>query len=309
MAGDVEREGLAFVRALVCDRGCGRAAVADLELEGLADRLAMGVGRRHRDQMIAEIAVGRYAGDDSGMGIDAEASRHRSREGQGVAGGRSREVAGDVEREGLAFEGALVCDRGCGRATVADLELEGLADRLAVRIGRRHRNQMIAEIAVGRHAGDDARMGVEAEASRHRAREGQVVTCGGNREMAGDVEREGVAFISGLVCDRGCSRAAVADLELEALADRLAMGVGRRHRDRVVAEIAVGRHAGDDAGVGIEAEAGRHRAREGQGVAGGGSREVAGDVEREGLAFEGGSGLRSRLRSGRCHRPGAGRSR
>ena len=55
------------------------------------------------------------------MGIDAEAGRQRTREGQGVAGGGRREVAGDVEREGLAFVGALVCDRGCGRAAVADL--------------------------------------------------------------------------------------------------------------------------------------------------------------------------------------------
>ena len=127
--------------------------------------------------------------------------------------------------------------------------------------------------------------------------------------MAGDVEREGLAFVGALVCDRSPGRTFVADLEVESLADRFAMRVGRRHRDRVVAEIAVGRHAGDDARMGVEAEAGRHRAREGQGVAGGGRLEMAGDVERVGLAFGSRSGLRSRLRSGRCRRPGAGRSR
>ena len=136
----------------------------------------MGVGRRHRDRVVAEIAVGRHAGDDAGVGIDAEASRHRSREGQGVAGGGSLEMAGDVEREGLAFEGALVCDRSCGRAAVADLELKGLADCFAVGVGRRHGDRVVTEVAVGRYAGDDACVRIQAEASRHRAREGQGVT-------------------------------------------------------------------------------------------------------------------------------------
>src|SRR3984893_14037300 len=163
MAGDVEREGLAFVSALICDRSCSRAAVAHLELEGLADRLAMSVGRRHGNWMIAEIAVGGHAGYDSGMSIDLEAGRHRSRKGKGVAGGGSREVAGDVEREGLAFIGALVCDCGCGRAAVADLKLEGLADRLAMGIGRRPGDRMIAKITIGRHAGDDAGMSIDLE--------------------------------------------------------------------------------------------------------------------------------------------------
>jgi len=46
MAGDVEREGLAFIAALVRDGGRGRPAVADGKMEALADRLTMGVGRR-----------------------------------------------------------------------------------------------------------------------------------------------------------------------------------------------------------------------------------------------------------------------
>src|ERR1700676_4172817 len=92
-AGDVEREGVAFVGALVCDGGGGRAAVADLEMEALADRLAMGVGRRHRDRVVAEVAVGRGARDDTGVGIDVEARRQLGREAQGIAGGRSCEVA------------------------------------------------------------------------------------------------------------------------------------------------------------------------------------------------------------------------
>ena len=61
---------MTLVGGLVCDRGCGRTAVADLELEGLADRHAVGVGRGDRDRVVAEIAVGRYAGDDAGMGVD-----------------------------------------------------------------------------------------------------------------------------------------------------------------------------------------------------------------------------------------------
>ena len=75
MAGDIEREGLALIGALVCDGGGGRAAVADGEMEALADRLAMGVGRGDRDRVVAEVAVGRGARDDAGMGIDAEAGR------------------------------------------------------------------------------------------------------------------------------------------------------------------------------------------------------------------------------------------
>ena len=47
------------------------SATARLRL--LADRLAVRVGRRHRDRVVAYVAVGRSAGDDAGMGIDAEA--------------------------------------------------------------------------------------------------------------------------------------------------------------------------------------------------------------------------------------------
>ena len=52
------------------------------------------------------------------MSVDAEPGGKRSGEGQGVAGGGGREVAGDVEREGLAFVGALVRDGGRGWALV-----------------------------------------------------------------------------------------------------------------------------------------------------------------------------------------------
>src|SRR5450631_3410404 len=52
MAGDVEREGLAFIAALVCDGGGGRPAVADGKMEALADGLAVGVGRRDRDRVV-----------------------------------------------------------------------------------------------------------------------------------------------------------------------------------------------------------------------------------------------------------------
>ena len=50
----------------------------------------------------------------------------------------------------MALKGALICDRGGGRAAVADLEMEALADRFAVRVGGRDRDRVVAEIAVGR---------------------------------------------------------------------------------------------------------------------------------------------------------------
>ena len=135
VAGDVEGEGLALVGALVGDRCRGRTAVADGELEGLADRLAVGIGGGDGDRVIAEVAVGRRSRDDAGLGVDAQPARQRGGERQRIAGGRGGEVAGDVERERLALVGALVGDRGRGRTAVADGELEGLADRLAVGIG------------------------------------------------------------------------------------------------------------------------------------------------------------------------------
>ena len=131
MAGDIEREGLAFVSSLIGDRRCRRAAVTDLNKQALADRHPVSVGRRHRDRMVAEVAVGRHAGDDTGMSVDVETSGQRSRKGQSIAGDGRHEVAGNVEQEGLAFVGTLVCDHGCGRAAVADLKprvLEALAD-------------------------------------------------------------------------------------------------------------------------------------------------------------------------------------
>jgi len=70
----------------------------------------MGVGGCDRDRVVAVVAVGRGARDDAGMGIDAEAGRQLGREGQRIAGGGRREMAGDIEREGMAFKGALVCE-------------------------------------------------------------------------------------------------------------------------------------------------------------------------------------------------------
>ena len=93
MAGDIEREGLAFVSALVCDGGGGRAAVADSKMKALADRFAVGIGGRDRDRVIAEVAVSRGARYDARVGIDAEAGRQLGREVQGIAGRRGREMA------------------------------------------------------------------------------------------------------------------------------------------------------------------------------------------------------------------------
>ena len=98
------------------------------KIEALADRLAMRIGGRHGDWVAAEVAVGRRTRDDAGVGIDVEPGRQVGREAQRVGGGGGGEVTGDVEREGLAFIGALVCDGGCGRAAVADCEVEALAD-------------------------------------------------------------------------------------------------------------------------------------------------------------------------------------
>src|ERR1700722_7932072 len=137
MAGDIEREGLALIGTLVCDGGGGRSAVANGEMEGLADRLAMRVSGRDRDGVVAEVAVGRRAGDDTGMGIDAKASRQRGRIGQRVAGGGSLEVARDIDREGLALIAALIGDGGGGRSAVANSQMEGLPDGLTGGVGRR----------------------------------------------------------------------------------------------------------------------------------------------------------------------------
>ncbi len=112
--------------------------VAYGEIETLADRHAVGVGRRHGDRVVANIAVGQRTGDDAGMGIDAQAGRQGGRVGQRITGGRSGEMAGGIEAEALTFVGALVCDGGRGRASVADSEVEALADGLAVGIGRRN---------------------------------------------------------------------------------------------------------------------------------------------------------------------------
>src|SRR3984893_10201573 len=110
MTGDIEREALAFIRALVRDGGSSRTAVADGKMETFADRLAVGVGGRDRDRVVAEVAVGRHARDDAGIGIDAETRWQLGREDQGIAGG-SGEVIGDIEREAVALISDLVCDK------------------------------------------------------------------------------------------------------------------------------------------------------------------------------------------------------
>jgi len=185
----------------------------------------MRIGRRHGDRVAAEVAVGRDAGDDAGVGIDAEPFRQRGREAQRVAGGRRCEVAGDVEREALAFIAALIGDCGGSRTGVTDHEVEALADRLAMRIGRRHGDRVAAEVAVGRDAGDDAGVGIDAEPFRQRGREAQCVAGGRRCEVAGDVEREALALIAALIGDCGRARTGVAD-HLEALADRLSWRSG-----------------------------------------------------------------------------------
>src|ERR1700732_2909603 len=140
-------------------------------MEALADRLAMGIGRRHRNRIVTVVAVGRRARDDPGMGIDAEAGWQLGREGQSIAGGGSGKVAGDVERGALSLKGALVCDGGGGRAAVAGGEMEALVDRLAMGVGGRDRDRVVAVVAVGRHAGDYAGIGVDAEAGWQLGRE------------------------------------------------------------------------------------------------------------------------------------------
>ena len=117
------------------------------------------------------------------MGIDAEAGRQFGREGQGIAGGRSLEVAGDIKREGVTFKRALVCDGGSGRASVADGKVEALADCLAMGIGRRHRDRIVAEVAVGRSTRDDAGVGIDAEPHWQFGREGQGIAGGRSFEM------------------------------------------------------------------------------------------------------------------------------
>ena len=79
------------------------------------------------------------------MGIDAQAGRQGGRVGQRIAGGRSGEVAGDIEAEALPLVGALVGNGSCSRAGVADREIEALADGLAVGIGRRDGDGLFGE--------------------------------------------------------------------------------------------------------------------------------------------------------------------
>src|SRR5258708_10940736 len=83
---------------------------------------------RHRDRVAAEVAVGRHAGNDAGMGVDAQTCRQLGREGQDITAGGRREMTLDIEREALTLVGALVRDSRCRRAAVADRKMEVLAD-------------------------------------------------------------------------------------------------------------------------------------------------------------------------------------
>ena len=130
-----------YIAAVRSDEKCV-VVVGHRQVQLFADCLTVGVGRCNRDRVIAYVAAGRGARDDAGMGVDAEAGRQRGREGQGVACRGSGKVAGDVEREGLAFIGALVRDRGRGRPAVADGKMEALADRLTMGVGRRDRDRV-----------------------------------------------------------------------------------------------------------------------------------------------------------------------
>ncbi len=125
--------------------GRGRTSVADSEVEALADGLAVGIGRRDSDWVVAEVAVGRSAGDNAGMGIDAQAGRQGGRVGQRITGGRSGEMAGGIEAEALTLVSALVVNSSCGRAGIADSEVEALADGLAVGVGRGNGNRIVTQ--------------------------------------------------------------------------------------------------------------------------------------------------------------------
>ena len=207
--------------------------IAYRKVKGLADRMTMGVGRCHDDRIVTDVAAGRRSRDGAAMGVDAQAGRERGGERQGIAGCGRRKVAGDIERDGLAFAYALIRDGRCGRAAVADREMEGLAGSLPMGVARRHRNRVAAEVAVGWGAGDDAGMGIDAQPGRERGGIRQRIAGCRRREVAGNVECENLACVGALVRDCGCGRAAVADGKLEALADGLTVGVGCRHSDRV----------------------------------------------------------------------------
>ncbi len=89
----------------------------------------MGIGRRDSDWVVAEVAVGRGAGDNAGMGIDAQAGRQGGRVGQRITGGRIGEMAGGIEAEALTFVGALVVNSSCGRAGIASRKSEAVGYR------------------------------------------------------------------------------------------------------------------------------------------------------------------------------------
>src|SRR5271156_431141 len=76
-------------------------------------------------------------------------------------------------------------------------------------------------------------MGINSEAGRQRSRVGQRIAGSRRGEITGDVEREGVAVISALIGDGGHGRPTIGNGQIEALADRLAMGGGGRDRERV----------------------------------------------------------------------------
>src|ERR1700693_4569754 len=102
-----------------------------------------------------------------------------------------------------------------------------------MRVGRRHRDWVVAYVADGRSTGDDARMGIDAKPGWQRSREGQRIAGCRSGEVASDIKREALALVGALVCDGRCSGATVAYGKMETLADRLTVRVGCRHGDRV----------------------------------------------------------------------------
>ena len=75
-------------------------------------------------------------------------------------------------------------------------------------------------------------------------------------KMAGDIEREGLAFITALIGDGGCCQAADAGSGIEIRADRMSMCFGRPRRNRLVAEVAAGPGARNTAGIFVHVNGG-----------------------------------------------------
>src|SRR5271155_4423307 len=102
-----------------------------------------------------------------------------------------------------------------------------------MRVGRRHRDWVVADVGDGGGPGDDARMGIDAEPGWQRGREGQRIAGCRSGEVASDIKREALTLVRALVCDGRCRGSAVAYRKMETLTDRLTVRVGRRHGDRI----------------------------------------------------------------------------